>query len=83
MLKEGVNGFCMALADSVPGVSGGTVAWWRQTGRKQKPPDWKQEQRQVWNKEKSTFVAMIWRDTDWSCWCTAVRCQYVFDNGMG
>lgn len=34
-------------------------------------------------KKKSTFVAMIWRDTDWSCWCTAVRCQYVFDNGMG
>ena len=27
MLKEGVNGFCMALADSVPGVSGGTVAF--------------------------------------------------------
>lgn len=26
MLKEGMNGFCMALADSVPGVSGGTVA---------------------------------------------------------
>ena len=25
MLKEGINGFCMALADSVPGVSGGTV----------------------------------------------------------
>lgn len=23
MLKEGMNGFCMALADSVPGVSGG------------------------------------------------------------
>ena len=27
MLKEMVNGFCMALADSVPGVSGGTVAF--------------------------------------------------------
>jgi len=27
MLKEGVSGFCMALADSVPGVSGGTVAF--------------------------------------------------------
>lgn len=27
MLREGVNGFCMALADSVPGVSGGTVAF--------------------------------------------------------
>lgn len=27
MLKEGINGFCMALADSVPGVSGGTVAY--------------------------------------------------------
>lgn len=27
MLKEIVNGFCMALADSVPGVSGGTVAF--------------------------------------------------------
>lgn len=27
MLKDGVNGFCMALADSVPGVSGGTVAF--------------------------------------------------------
>ena len=27
MLKEGINGFCMALADSVPGVSGGTVAF--------------------------------------------------------
>lgn len=27
MLKEGMNGFCMALADSVPGVSGGTVAF--------------------------------------------------------
>ena len=25
--KEGMNGFCMALADSVPGVSGGTVAF--------------------------------------------------------
>lgn len=27
MLKEGADGFCMALADSVPGVSGGTVAF--------------------------------------------------------
>lgn len=27
MLKEGVHGFCMALADSVPGVSGGTIAF--------------------------------------------------------
>lgn len=27
MLKEGINGFCMAPADSVPGVSGGTVAF--------------------------------------------------------
>lgn len=27
MLKEGMNGFYMALADSVPGVSGGTVAF--------------------------------------------------------
>lgn len=27
MLKEGFNGFCMALADSVPGVSGGTIAF--------------------------------------------------------
>ena len=27
MIKEGINGFCMALADSVPGVSGGTVAF--------------------------------------------------------
>lgn len=27
MLKEGINGFCMALADSVLGVSGGTVAF--------------------------------------------------------
>lgn len=27
MLKEGINGFCMALADSVPGVSGRTVAF--------------------------------------------------------
>lgn len=27
MLKEGINVFCMALADSVPGVSGGTVAF--------------------------------------------------------
>lgn len=27
MLKDGFNGFCMALADSVPGVSGGTIAF--------------------------------------------------------
>ena len=27
MLREGIDGFCMALADSVPGVSGGTVAF--------------------------------------------------------
>lgn len=27
MIREGMNGFCMALADSVPGVSGGTVAF--------------------------------------------------------
>ena len=27
MLKEGVSGFYMALADSVPGVSGGTIAF--------------------------------------------------------
>lgn len=27
MLREGINGFFMALADSVPGVSGGTVAF--------------------------------------------------------
>lgn len=27
MFKEALNGFCMALADSVPGVSGGTVAF--------------------------------------------------------
>ena len=27
MLKDGIGGFCMALADSVPGVSGGTVAF--------------------------------------------------------
>lgn len=27
MLKEGIGGFCMALADSVPGVSGGTIAF--------------------------------------------------------
>ena len=25
MIKESINGFCMALADSVPGVSGGTI----------------------------------------------------------
>lgn len=27
MLRDMINGFCMALADSVPGVSGGTVAF--------------------------------------------------------
>lgn len=27
MLREGLNGFCMALADIVPGVSGGTIAF--------------------------------------------------------
>ena len=27
MIKKGIDGFCMALADSVPGVSGGTVAF--------------------------------------------------------
>ena len=27
MIKEGISGFCMALADSVPGVSGGTIAF--------------------------------------------------------
>lgn len=27
MIQEGINGFCMALADSVPGVSGGTIAF--------------------------------------------------------
>lgn len=27
MIRKGINGFCMALADSVPGVSGGTVAF--------------------------------------------------------
>lgn len=27
MIKDGINGFCMALADSVPGVSGGTIAF--------------------------------------------------------
>lgn len=27
MLKEGIGGLCMALADSVPGVSGGTIAF--------------------------------------------------------
>lgn len=27
ILKDGINGFCMALADSVPGVSGGTIAF--------------------------------------------------------
>lgn len=27
MIREAINGFCMALADSVPGVSGGTVAF--------------------------------------------------------
>ena len=27
MFRQILNGFCMALADSVPGVSGGTVAF--------------------------------------------------------
>lgn len=27
MIRDGIDGFCMALADSVPGVSGGTVAF--------------------------------------------------------
>ncbi len=27
MIRESINGFCMALADSVPGVSGGTIAF--------------------------------------------------------
>lgn len=27
MFNDGINGFCMALADSVPGVSGGTIAF--------------------------------------------------------
>ena len=27
MLKEALNGVCMAIADSVPGVSGGTIAF--------------------------------------------------------
>lgn len=27
VIREGINGFCMALADSVPGVSGGTIAF--------------------------------------------------------
>ena len=27
MLLNAVRGFCMALADSVPGVSGGTIAF--------------------------------------------------------
>ena len=27
MLQKGIQGFCMALADSVPGVSGGTIAF--------------------------------------------------------
>lgn len=27
MFQDGINGFCMALADSVPGVSGGTIAF--------------------------------------------------------
>lgn len=27
MLRDGIGGFCMALADSVPGVSGGTIAF--------------------------------------------------------
>lgn len=27
-LINGIRGFCMALADSVPGVSGGTIAFY-------------------------------------------------------
>ena len=27
MLLNAIRGFCMALADSVPGVSGGTIAF--------------------------------------------------------
>ena len=27
MLLNGIRGFCMAMADSVPGVSGGTIAF--------------------------------------------------------
>ena len=27
MSKDGINGFCMALADSVPRVSGGTIVF--------------------------------------------------------
>ena len=27
MIRSIINGFCMALADSVPGVSGGTIAF--------------------------------------------------------
>ena len=27
MILQMLNGFCMALADSVPGVSGGTIAF--------------------------------------------------------
>ena len=27
LITNFINGFCMALADSVPGVSGGTVAF--------------------------------------------------------
>ena len=27
MFLNGIRGFCMALADSVPGVSGGTIAF--------------------------------------------------------
>ena len=29
MIRTMINGFCMALADSVPGVSGGTVPFFR------------------------------------------------------
>ena len=27
MINNMINGFCMAIADSVPGVSGGTIAY--------------------------------------------------------
>ena len=33
MIQEEFNGFCMELADSVPGVSGGTVEGRKETGR--------------------------------------------------
>ena len=37
MIRTMINGFCMALADSVPGVSGGTIALRRQTHQKMIP----------------------------------------------